>query len=57
MKTIIVLAALALTGCATGNEAMLQALQNLEHCDRSYTAAIGMGAGGTLTINCKAKPY
>lgn len=52
---------LALSGCSTfsgGNSAIAEkALSNLEHCKRSYTAAIGMGAGGSLVIECPPRPY
>jgi len=50
---------LTLAGCSTfgGNEELLKTLQNLEHCDRQYTVAVGMGAAGSLNIVCKAKPF
>jgi hypothetical protein len=32
-------------------------LTNLEHCDRTYTAAIGAGGGGSLNVSCKARPW
>lgn len=63
--TIITLAgALALGGCGTlgggsGSAVAEKALSNLEHCKRTYQAAIGaMGApGGSLYIECPAKPF
>ena len=57
MRAMIVVLALAASGCASLNsEATLQAMQNLQNCDRTYTAALGMGASGTLNITCKARP-
>ena len=35
----------------------LKVLGNLEHCKRTYTAAVGMGANGSLNIECPAKPF
>lgn len=62
MRTLALAAlCVALTGCGTlggGNSAIAEkALSNLEHCKRSYTAAIGMGAGGSLSIECPPRPY
>lgn len=59
---ILAACALALAGCSTlgGNtnsDLALQVLGNLEHCDRQYTLALGVGASGSLVIHCRAKPY
>ena len=52
---------LALSGCSTlgggNNDLALKVLGNLEHCRRTYTAAVGMGANGSLNIECPAKPF
>ena len=52
---------LALSACSTfsgGNSAIAEkALGNLEHCSRKYVAAVGMGAGGSLSIDCPPRPY
>lgn len=57
----LAIVALTLTGCSTvgpGNDDLaLKVLGNLEHCDRQYTMALGMGASGSMIINCRAKPY
>lgn len=46
------------TGSGESSEAALKILSNLEHCDRQYTAALGaLGAGGSLSITCKARPF
>lgn len=60
MKSLLLV--LLLTGCSTlggdaSNEVALKLLGNLEHCDRAYTVALGMGAAGSLTISCRAKPF
>ena len=58
MRMLVLVMALTVTGCSTmGSDGMLQAMQNLEHCDRQYTVALGMGAAGSLTINCQARPF
>lgn len=63
MKAILICAAfLPLAACGTlgGNSAVAEkALSNLEHCERTYIAAVGaMGApGGSLSIRCPAKPF
>ena len=60
---VIALAALcvALTGCSAlrggNNDLALKVLGNLEFCKRTYTAAVGMGANGSLNIECPAKPF
>jgi hypothetical protein len=59
MRTLVILAALALSGCATGNaELAKQALGNLEHCKRTYQASVGAFGvpGGSLFIECQPKP-
>jgi acyl CoA:acetate/3-ketoacid CoA transferase beta subunit len=63
--TLVILAALSLGGCASipgtgganGDAIAAQVLQNLEHCRRTYTASVGIGAAGSLNIECPAKPY
>ncbi|MFN4176410.1 hypothetical protein [Phenylobacterium sp.] len=57
-------AALALSACGTlsagdGAAVAAKALENLEHCKRTYQAAIGaLGApGGSLYIECPARPF
>ena len=59
MRTIIAaVITLTLTGCLSGgSNGALEALKNLEHCDRAYTVALGMGASGALNITCRARPY
>lgn len=57
MRPLAIVLLLTLSGCASISDSQVQALQNLQHCDRQYTAAMGMGATGTLTITCKARPF
>ena len=57
----IALLCLLLGGCSTlnggNNEIAMKVLSNLEHCDRTYTLGIGVGASGSMIINCRAAPY
>lgn len=56
---LIALAALSLTACASNSGVADQALQNLQHCKRTYIAAVGgIGVpGGSLFIECPPRPF
>lgn len=62
---LVAAAAVSLAACSTlpgvggsaAGEVAKGVLSNLEHCDRTYTAAIGAGGGGSLNVSCKARPY
>lgn len=47
----------SLGGATVPGNAAAGVLGNLEHCDRTYQASVGLGGNGSLTISCKAKPY
>lgn len=62
---LVAAAAVSLAACSSlpgvggsaAGEVAKGVLSNLEHCDRTYTAAIGAGGGGSLNVSCKARPY
>jgi len=63
MKTLtlagLALACAGLSACASNGAVAEKALNNLEYCERTYTAAIGaLGSpGGALAIRCPARPF
>jgi hypothetical protein len=62
-SAILILAlGLSLSACTTlsgkgNNDLALKVLGNLEHCKRTYTATVGMGANGSLNIECPPRPF